>query len=428
MRLSNGLSVQFSFRQLSPVWIALQFPGGRSTDPPTRIGRAVACLNALADDTNELTSSSTDATVTVFVDPVRHGFRVRTSKAALDQTLARLSTIFERRFVSPGKLASFVAARRLALAQARAQPLSAAEAVQALVAFGGSHPEGSLETAETLGRITLDDCAEFLSRHLQPENAELIAVGDVDAKHFEQRLRARLDRLGSPTKASSSLARLTTGVEPFPPIGGGRIHFIDVGQTSAVVMMALSFTPAEDPAAVAASTLVAVGVKQAFAEALLPFAYRPYGTIRRFSGTDVRVYWALIESQGLISALKAASAGFGQVKRYSPALLSTPDVRGAATFELIADLDRAEGLMSFFSGEYAIGAEGRLLPAGWASEVLTRLTSVGPSEIRTAQERISPDRMVYLVAGDGRALLPQLEALVKEGLPGLAALVVVKAD
>jgi zinc protease len=68
------------------------------------------------------------------------------------------------------------------LAAAKDDPTAIAGNVRTRLNYGKDHTYGEIETEETVGAITIEDCKNYFNTYFKPNNAYLAIVGDIDLK------------------------------------------------------------------------------------------------------------------------------------------------------------------------------------------------------------------------------------------------------
>jgi predicted Zn-dependent peptidase len=197
-QLSNGLDVWIVRRpQLPIVSVVLQIRGGSSIDPKPGVAAMTAAL--LDDGTQRMNARE-------FVNAVDYLGASLGASAAEEQSVVSLGvlaphlddalTLMGEMVTQPAFRAEEIERERTAriqsLKQQKDQPVVVATNVFHRVVFGMDHPygrpvAGTLASVET---VTRDDLVRFYEQVYHPNNALLIAVGDVS----EQDLLPRLER------------------------------------------------------------------------------------------------------------------------------------------------------------------------------------------------------------------------------------------
>ena len=229
-RLPNGLRLLVvEHRELPVLDLLLVVRTGAEADPAGRAGLATltaAMLDegagrrdalAIADQAAFLgarldTWSGWDASLTSLHVPT----------ARLDSALALLADVVVRPTLPEAELRRLRDERLTELVQLRDEGPAVADRIFPAIVFGDRHPYGRplIGTEATTRAISRADVQRFHARHYRPNNATIIAVGDVRADDLERRL-ARLF-------AEWSAGPLDAAPVPPPPAAPGtRVYLVD---------------------------------------------------------------------------------------------------------------------------------------------------------------------------------------------------------
>ena len=198
-QLSNGLVVWIARRpQLPQTTILLQIRGGSSLD--TKPGVAAMTAALLDDGTQRLNARE-------FVNAVEYLGADLTASAIEEQTVVSLHTLTTHlgdALTLMGEMVTQPAfreeeiererkARLQSLKQQKDQPVVVATDVFQRVVFGMDHPYGrpAVGTVASVEGIVRDDLLKMYDQVYRPNNAVLIAIGDLT----EQDLMAQLERV-----------------------------------------------------------------------------------------------------------------------------------------------------------------------------------------------------------------------------------------
>lgn len=99
-----------------------------------------------------------------------------------DKLLELMTDVLYNPAFSPAELDKLKQLKLSELAAAKDDPNSIAGNVRKKLVYGKEHTYGEIETEETIGAVTLDDCKNYFSTYFKPGNAMLVIVGDVDMK------------------------------------------------------------------------------------------------------------------------------------------------------------------------------------------------------------------------------------------------------
>jgi predicted Zn-dependent peptidase len=210
-QLANGLVVWIVRRpQLPLATFVLQIRGGSSLDPKPGVAAMTAAL--LDDGTKRMNARE-------FVNAVEYLGASLGASAGEEQSVVSLSTLsthLDDALTLMGEMVTAPAfrdeeidrerkARLQALKQQKDQPVAVATDVFQRVVYGMDHPYGRPVAGTLAGveSVTRDDLVHFYDQIYHPNNAVLIAVGDVS----EQELMPVLERVFGSWKT-----------QPVPPV------------------------------------------------------------------------------------------------------------------------------------------------------------------------------------------------------------------
>lgn len=239
-KLANGIEAYLvEQHQLPTVTMELNFDGGAITDPKGKEGLASVCMDLITEGTEKLDKlalqealADTASNVFSYANADSQGI-VMTS---LSKHVGSTHALFMDTVVTPGlrqdDLDRIIKRRIEELKQTRATPGPIARRVSAVVLYGPKHPRGRVETDESLGAITVDDCKAFHQRQIKPKGARLFVVGDMT----EAQVRQTFD---NPAIARWRGRTPKLPRQPRPKSMDGKIFLVDVpgaAQSSVYVM------------------------------------------------------------------------------------------------------------------------------------------------------------------------------------------------
>lgn len=99
-----------------------------------------------------------------------------------DKLLELMTDVLYNPAFSPAELDKLKQLKASELAAAKDDPNSIAGNVRKRLVYGKEHTYGEIETEETIGAVTLDDCKNYFNTYFKPGNAMLVIVGDIDMK------------------------------------------------------------------------------------------------------------------------------------------------------------------------------------------------------------------------------------------------------
>lgn len=228
--LSNGLQVWLVEQHELPTFaFNLVVQAGSDHDPVTMPGLA----SMTADVLDEGTTTRDALAIAEELETIGASLNVGSSIDGSFVSLSSLSKHFDRALgvfadvllnpTFPQKEFDRLKKQRLtSLLQQKDQPVSIANNAFSFLLYGSSHPYGnnSAGTEASLNTMTRDDLMKFYQTYYSPNNATLIAVGDLKISDVVSKLEAGLKSWKKNTVAPFSVA--TPG-----SIGKMKIYLID---------------------------------------------------------------------------------------------------------------------------------------------------------------------------------------------------------
>lgn len=201
-RLSNGLAVWLvEHRELPIVALNLVFQSGSDRDPAAKAGIASMTSELLDEGTTSRTSLA-------IADELESIGAVLSARSGTDGSFVMLSCltkhlpsaldVFADVLTDPvfpaGEFERLRNQRVTSLMQQRDRPATIASLAFSRLIYGQEHPYGrdASGTEQSLAAMTRDDLVAFYSTHYRPNNAVLIAVGDIALPDLVRHLESRL--------------------------------------------------------------------------------------------------------------------------------------------------------------------------------------------------------------------------------------------
>jgi zinc protease len=412
--LPTGVDVILVERHTLPIvtWQAV-FPGGYLSDPPGKEGRADLCTGLIVqggqEDTADLLADyGSSIHIASSLDEMSlQGFSLGRN---LDSTLELWAHILTMPGMEAADLDRQRASRVTGILQARANPSALASRLLALASFGPGHPIARAETEASLNAITVDDCLQFRADFLHGNGARLLIAGDITRAEVEAKFTAKLMD-AQPAKQPPAL--------PMSMPDATRILFSDVpGTTQSQVVMWAPGPRRQAP--------------EYFASTVMAAIFAGDSTLSRL-GADLREMMGTTYSVG---------GGFSFTKVEGTLIVSTP-VRTDATATAVGEMLKVAASMRDVvasEDELARTRDGRIsaLPARFATIAGTlgafadlayydlpftffqdfgrSFGAVNAAAVQAAARTIlAPDRLRFIVVGDGRIVLGPLRALTAAG-------------
>lgn len=214
--------------EIPAVTLTLSFKGGYMNDPLNKAGLTDLFTTMLNEDTRNYTAEAFQQALDelgsrIAVHPSKDHIlvQVRTLSKNLDATLHLL----EERLLRPAFTQDdFDRNKKRAIEQLKNnlnRPTYVASVVFSKLLNGMESPLGqpSSGTEETLERITLDDIRQYYANRFTYNEAEIVAVGEID--------KADMAKLNFLTQLPLHTVQLVALPEP-PPVQGDRVYFVDV--------------------------------------------------------------------------------------------------------------------------------------------------------------------------------------------------------
>ncbi len=196
-RLANGLRVLVVRQaELPLVDVTLAVRTGAESDPANRAGLATLTANLLDEGTRTRTALQIAEQAALLGASLRTnaGWDATTislhgTTAALDSALALMADVALAPSFPTADLERLRAERLTSLVQLRDRGPAIADRIFNEVVYGPRHPYGraAVGTEATTRAITQGDIQRFFGQHYRPNNAVLIAVGDIEPDDFVRR-------------------------------------------------------------------------------------------------------------------------------------------------------------------------------------------------------------------------------------------------
>jgi predicted Zn-dependent peptidase len=273
-------------------------------------------------------------------------------------------------------------------------PDSYLQRLQERVAYTGhpylNRPEG---TAESVGRLTLDDVRRYYQQMMQTSRLLLVLVGDLDAAEIRQRV----------TAAFGKLPRGNYRTEPMPQLSfaSPSVEVIQRGLPTNYIQGLFTAPPltATDiyPMSVAANLLR----DRVFEEVRVRrnLSYAPNAFLSSQGANVGGIYVTAVDANQAVSVM------LDQIRRLQTQPISVTDIAGVVS----------QFLTSYYLGQETNAAQAanlaeyELIGGGWRNsfEMLSRVSAVTPAEVqRVAQKYMRNIRFVVL--GDPKSIDTQV--------------------
>ena len=423
-KLSNGIAVHLARRTVVPtVQIAVSFDTGIAAEPREKSGIGQLLLSLLEAGTRSRDS------IAIAEEEERLGADISTGQtmdrttvglfaltANLAPSLDLLADIIRNPALDPGEVERLRAIQLSAIDAERTQPSGLALKAIFPILYG-SHPYGvssrGLGDPATLKAITRDDLGAYHRRWLRPEKAEIFVAGNVDADMLMPMLEARFG-LWPSTRDMPPQKDLAT---PIPAAKPG-VYLIDRPQSPQSVIIGgfvtdkttrddlLDFNTANTILANDFTSRLNTDIREVKA-----WSYGVSGNLAQRVARSPYLISAPVQADKTgpaIAAMKQDVADFLGSKGV------TPDEFGRIVGGAIARLPgRFETTGSVLTQMRDDAISGR--PFDFVETLPARYKALTPEKLNAAARAVlDPAKILWVVVGDKRTVLPQLGAL---GLP-----------
>ncbi len=410
------------------VQLELSWNLGGATDPAGKEGLASLCVDWLGEGTKRLDKTAFEnkkadlgARIGIGAGAETTGLSLAVVTSRLEPALGLVAELLIEPGLRPADLERLRGQAKASVVQTRGNADGAGARAWSAAFWGRAHPYGHVVEEKSLDAISAADCASVVKK-LAPEGAELVVVGDVTVEQLTPLLEKSLA-----SWKGKAPARAKVG----PPRGlKGTVFFVDIpGAEQSKVIVGHS-----GPARAAPDYAATMVMSQVFGQ-----------------GLSSRLVQNLRERNGYTYG---ANGGFAY-RRSSSAFMVQSSIRTDATGKALAEIKHELTGMSTTpptSDELRRERDGglRALPARFATNAalarsVGELLSFGlpldtwqrfPAELRAVDDKaaaaavkahLQPTQKV-VVAGDRAKVLPELEALAKDGSFGREGLVLLDAD
>jgi predicted Zn-dependent peptidase len=430
--LPNGIEVVLVERhELPTVTMDLVFPGGSVTDPKDKVGQARVCMTLVSQGTEKLNKTAFDeakADIAAAVGAAAASEELSVELATLTKNLDATLDLWADMLLHPGlrkeDLDRDVQRSVAQLAAQRGAPPQIAGRLRGSVYFGPNHPYGRVTMEKGLQAITVDDCKKLVKDYFKPGGARLYVVGDVTPEQVKEKVTARLAGWTGRVKP-----RLAVG--PAVPRTGGRIFFVDVpGAPQTVISMGHA-----GPARTAKDFIPTDLAVDIFGGS---FSSRINMNLREDKGWTYGAGGGIIytRTRGVFftgASVKTDTVG-GSVREMVKELqkMTSTDVTDV-------ELERAKGSAKqslparFATGDAVAGSFRDLqyygLPLDYWAKYVPAVDRANKVAVRQAAKlHFKPNQTVWLIVGDGKVVLPELEKIVAEKILPPGGIVKLDAD
>lgn len=292
-------------------------------------------------------------------------------------------------------------------------PDAIAGRVGSALSFGKEHPYGEFTTIETINNITFDNVKAYYQQYMNPTNAYLVVIGDVDFRTIEKQVKKYFKNWETGASVSSTIPKPAESL-PVP-----QINFIDVpGATQSNISVTNNVSlKMNDPDYF--SALIADEILGGGGEGYLflnlrekhGYTYGSYSSLGanrygmgRFS-TTAKVRNAVTDS-AVVETLK-------EIKRINNEPVDAEvlrNVKAKYTGNFVMALERPQTIAN-----YALNIKLNNLPKDFYETYLQKVNDVTIADVQAAAKKyMRPENARVIVVGNGSEVLENLE---KVGLP-----------
>jgi len=416
-KLSNGLPVWIVEMHKVPVaQVNLVAFSGTANDPPGKYG--LASLTAAMLEEGAGTRAALEvadaidglgATLGATTSSDSAAVRLHVPVARLAEALPIMADVALRPTFPKDELERQRQQRLTSLLQARDDPPTISSAAFSRVLYGKGHRYGTLQmgTAETIKTLTTDDLRAFYASMFRPDNATLLAVGDVTA----DKVMPLLEKTFGGWKASGAAA-----AEKLPavePPATRQVYLIDKpGAPQSQIRIGTIGVPRSTPdyfPLTVMNTILGGSFTSRLNNNLREVHGYTYGASSSFDmrlGAGPFFAAAGVQTDKTVEALKEFFNELNAILKPVPAeelsrAKNYVSLRYPSAFETTGDISRRlEDALVYH------------LPDDYFAKYVQNIQAVTPADVqRVAQKYVQPDRVVVVVVGDLKAIEPGIRAL-----------------
>lgn len=419
--LSNGIPVQFARRDAVPtVSVSALFDGGYTADAGAKLGTAALTMAMLDEGAGDYSALELAARLETLGAAISSGATLDHASVGLSalsdqlpESLALLSDVIRRPAFDSSELERLRSRWIAGIAQEQAQPVGLALRLLPPLLYGEGHPYAipftGTGTVESVRSISTDDLRQWHAQYLHPQKMRLVVVGDTELEQILPQLeRAFGDWKSSlPPPTAPALAAPPAPEQP-------AVYLLDrPGAPQSLVLAGLLAPPvnAADESALDAAVAILGGLFSSRLNMNLRedkhWAYGAYAFMSDALGPRPLMLYAPVQTEHTAAALGELR---GEVLAY---LGERPPT--APELQRIND-NQIRGLPGQFETAGAVASAMLSVlrfdrPADWVANTKARLEAVSVEQTAAAAKaHIRPERLIWLVVGDLKAI----EASVQE--------------
>ena len=423
--LSNGIKVHFARRDTVPTLrMSVVFDAGNAADPHDKLGTQAVMLAMLKEGTK------TRNAIEIAEEQERLGANISVG-ASMDSTSVSLYALMPNLAPSLDLMADIiknpafdakelerVRSQQLArIAQELTQPRALASRTLPPLLFGKDHPYGVPSSGtgdpQVVKALMPQDLAGFHNKWIRGDNAEIFAVGATTLAELKPQLEARFgtwrmtrDMPGKKNfdvpvpPAQSRIVLVDRPQSPQSVIYGGQL--LDAKGTDDLV----TFLAANDILGGSFLSRINMDLRETKG-----WSYGVFSTVNRFSGQLPYIVVAPVQADQTgpsITVLKTQFKDFLSNKGVTAAELERT-VNGS-TRELAGSFETSADVLGEMQRDVLYNR-----PFDYVETLADRYKTLTAPELdASARKMIDPDKITWVVVGDRKVVMPQLEKL---GMP-----------
>ncbi len=418
-RLDNGLQVVLARRTGLPlVQMGLELGGGFSADAGRKLGTSSFTMAMLSEGAGELGALEFAAAVEALGGSIsahaaldNAGIQLATLKAQLDPLLALFADVVLRPRFEPAEIERVRAQWLAAIAQEKTRPQSLAFRLLPPLIYGDDHAYGipftGSGTEASVGALQRADLVAYQRDWIRPDNATLVAVGDITMDELTGLLERHLGQWQAPEDPLPALDRHAVGLPE-----GQRVFLVDQpGASQANILLGHLLPPTADEHSLAFDL-----ANDVFGGT---FTSRLNMNLREDKGWSYGAHGSAGNAIGQRPWLAYAPV---QIDRTADAISQIIDELSAFVADRPATAGEIARIRDYrirrLPGAYETGAAVRAAiattirygrPDDYIVTSRQRIEAISDARIRAAAQRLRPDALTWVVVGD----LEQIQAPVR---------------
>lgn len=419
--LSNALHVTYVQRPGLPlVNMRLLLPCGYATTATNQAGLATLCAELLTESTQQRSSAELSeqfALLGAQVNATCNPDHFVVHLSALSEQLAPSLDLYRELIVTPGftekDMANKKAQRIADIQRAQREPIAIAHRLLPALLYGKNHPLGypPSGTEASIRALTQNDFIAFHRTRFHPDQATLLAIGDLSAEAFKQALEKAFCNWKPSARGSAQ-----EPIDHVQPLSHGhRVILVDRPNAIQSALVVAQRVPRRTVENALPTDLMNYALGGSFTARinmnLREDKHWTYGAYSAFSATRKTQFFLLntqVQTDKTMDALREIQRelqGFLTTNRMSQAEFTTARqnvwMKLAARWETQTSvLDTLEECVRF------------AWPADYPNTMSKRLERMTPTEsFNAATEMLAADAFTWIVVGDRKTLEAPLRAL-----------------